>query len=147
MEDDEHRLPMSALCLDVTLPCEVRYLPVLSRLAERTVDYTGYHGGIREEMLSVVEATVRRVFDSDEYQKVGLRFETTDSNLLIRIRCFRAVTVARPMSIEQLLSEAEADETPISRLRQVMNTVTVGCEEDEDGADFCELTKALPEAR
>lgn len=147
MEDDEHRLPMSALCLDVTLPCEVRYLPVLSRLAERTVDYTGYHGGIREEMLSVVEATVRRVFDSDEYQKVGLRFETTDSNLLIRIRCFRAVTVARPMSIEQLLSEAEADETPISRLRQVMNTVTVGREEDEDGADFCELTKALPEAR
>jgi len=146
MGDDEQQQPMSALSLDVTLPCEVRYLPVFNRLAERTVDYTGYDKAVREEMLRVVEAAVRRIFDSEDYQKVCLRLATTDSDLLIRIRCFRAATVERPMSIEQLLSEAEADETPLDCLRQVMNTVTLGCEEGEDGADFCELSKALPEA-
>jgi serine phosphatase RsbU (regulator of sigma subunit) len=146
MGDDEQQPPMSALCLDVTLPCEVRYLPVLNRLAEQAVDYTGYDKMVREEMLRVVEAAVRRVLDSDAYQKVGLRLATTDSDMLIRIRCFHAAAVERSMSIEQLLSKADADETPLGRLRQVMTTVTLGCEEGEDRADFCELTKALPKA-
>ena len=146
MGDDEQQPPMSALCLDVTLPCEVRYLPVLNRLAEQAVDYTGYDKVVREEMLHVVEAVIRRVLDSDGYQKVGLRLATTDSDLLIRIRCFHAVTVEKPMAIEQLLSEADTAETPLGRLRKVMNTVTFGCEEGEDNTDFCELTKALPKA-
>ena len=146
MGSDEQQLPMSALCLDVTLPCEVRYLQVLNRLAERAVDYTGYDKVVREEMLHVVEAAVRRVLDSGTYQKVGFRLATTDSDLLIRIRCFHAVSVEGPVSIEELLSEADPDEPPGGRLRQVMNTVTFGCEQSEKGADFCELTKALPKA-
>ncbi|SVA58237.1 uncharacterized protein METZ01_LOCUS111091, partial [marine metagenome] len=113
MGDDEQQPPMSALCLDVTLPCEVRYLPVLNRLAEQAVDYTGYDNMVRAEMLRVVEAAVRRVLDSEAYQKVGLRLATTDSDMLIRIRCFHAATVERSMSIEQLLSKADADETPL----------------------------------
>ena len=39
MEDAEIQAPMSSLGLDVTVPCEARYLPMLRQLAERTVEY------------------------------------------------------------------------------------------------------------
>jgi len=34
---------------------------------------------------------------------------------------------------------------PLDRLRRSMRTVVLGRGPDEDGADFCELTRALPE--
>jgi len=43
MEDAESQAPMSSLGLDVTVPCEARYLPILRQLAHRAVEHIGYH--------------------------------------------------------------------------------------------------------
>ena len=50
-----------------------------------------------------------------------------------------------PTAIEQLLSRPDGDDVPLDRLRRAMTTVVLGREAGADGADFCELTRALPE--
>jgi hypothetical protein len=150
MEDAENQAPMSSLSLDVTVPCHVQYLPMLRRLAQRTVAYIGYHESLREEVVQTIDHAVLGVFETDEtvYTDVELKLATTGSVMLVRIRYLGAPAAGSgPSAIEQFLSRPDGDDdtAPLERLRRAMKTVEVGRESGANGADFCELTRELPE--
>ena len=148
MEGAEIQAPMSSLSLDVTVPCEARYFPILRQLAQRTVAYIGYHGALGEEMVQVVEHAVHGVFETNEhaYTDIELRLATTETSMLVRIRYLGAPAPGNGSTeIEQLLSRPDGDDIPLDRLRRSMRTVVLGREPGADGADFCELTRELPE--
>ena len=147
MEDAEVQAPMSSLSLDVTVPCEARYLPILRQLAQRTVDYLGYHESLRDEMVRTIEHAMHGVFATDErvYTDIELKLATTEQAMVIRIRYLGAPEPGEgPSAIERLLSRPDGDDAPLERLRRAMKTVVLGRESGADGADFCELTRELP---
>ena len=135
--------------LNVTLPCETRYLPVLRQLAERTADYLGYRTTHRDDVVCAIEQAVLRVFEPGgaAYTHVELRMAASGRDMQVRIRYLGA---SRPRGgapiIEQLLSRSGPDGVPLDLLRRSMRTVVLGQGPEDDGADFCELTRALPEA-
>ncbi len=147
MTDVEPQAPMSSLRLDVTLPCEARYLPMLRQLTVRTVDYLGYHESLRDEVVRAIELAVNGVFGAGgAYRDVEVQLGTSETDMLVRIRYLGASAGgAGPTPIEQLLSQADGDDSPITQLRRAMKAVVVGRESGDDAADYCELTKALPE--
>lgn len=147
MHDAENQPPMSSLCLDVTLPCEPRYLPMLRLLAARTIEYIGYDRQSRDALVATLDSAIRGVFgeEADRYRAITLRFATSDHDMLIHIRYLGAPCDDRgPARIEDLLSRGAAGATPLERLRRDMTTVTVGRETGDDAAEFCNLTKTLP---
>ena len=149
MEDAEGQAPMSSLSLDVTVPCEARYLPILRQLAQRTVDYLGYRESLRDEMVRSIEHAMHGVFATDErvYTDIELKLATTADEILVRIRYLGAVRGDGVTAIEQLLSRPDGpdgDVVPLDQLRRAMKTVVLGRESGAAGADFCELTRELP---
>ena len=150
MEDAEMQARMSSLGLDVTVPCEVRYLSILRQLAQRAVEYIGYHESLRDEVVQTIDHAVHGVFETNEhaYTDIELRLATTEHSMLVRIRYLGAPARGEgPSAIEQLLSRPDGDELPLDRLRRAMKTVVLGRESGAAGADFCELTRELPEDR
>ena len=150
MEDAEIQARMSSLGLDVTDPCEVRYLPILRQLAQRAVEYIGYHESLRDEVVQTIEHAVHGVFETNEhaYTDIELQLATTESSMLVRIRYLGAPARGEgPSAIEQLLSQPDGDDVPLDRLRRAMKTVVLGRESGAAGADFCEWTRELPEDR
>jgi|TARA_B100002003_G_scaffold222206_1_gene225836 hypothetical protein len=151
MEDAENQAPMSSLSLDVTVPCHARYLPMLQQLAKRTVEYIGYHESLREEVVQTIDHAVHGVFETEKktYTDVELRLATTENVMLVRIRYLGAPAVSDgPTAIEQQLSQPagpDGDDAPLDRLRRAMKTVELGREAGADGADYCELTRELPD--
>ncbi len=148
MEDAEIQAPMSLLGLDVTVPCEAQYLPILQQLAYRAVEYIGYHESLRDEVLQTIDHAVHGVFGTHEnvYTDIELQLATTENSMVVRIRYLGAPARGEgPSAIEQLLSRPNGDDVPLNRLRRAMKTVVLGHESGAAGADFCELTRELPE--
>ncbi|MEE2636165.1 MAG: hypothetical protein VYE68_02920 [Acidobacteriota bacterium] len=139
---------MSSMCVDVTIPCETRLLPVLRELTERAVVYLGFHPDERDALMQSIHQALYSVFESDDitYAGVELQLASTADVLRLRIRYLGAVVgVEGQPVIEQILAQPDADGVPIERLRGAVGTVTFGREAGADGADFCELTVPLPE--
>ena len=140
--------PTTSIGLNVTLPCEARYLPILRRLAERAADHLGYRTTHRDDVVCAIEQAVVRVFEPGDtvYTHVELHLAACGRDMRVRIRYLGA---SRPRGgapiIEQLLSRSGPDGVPLDRLRRSMRTVVLGRGPENDGADFCELTRALPE--
>ena len=148
MDAAENQVQMSSLRLDVTVPCDARYLSMLRRLTQRTVDYIGYHESSGAEVVRTIDHAVHGVFETDKsaYTDIELQLSTTENDMLVRIRYLGASERGEgPTAIEQLLSRPDGDDVPLERLRQAMKTVVLGRESGTDGADFCELTRELPE--
>lgn len=148
MEDAEIQVPMSSFGLDVTVPREARYLPILRQLAQRAVEYIGYHESVGDEVVQTIEQAVHGVFETSEsvYTGVELQLATTEHSMRVRIRYLGAPARGDgPSAIEQLLAQPDGDCVPLDRLRRVMKTVVLGRESGTAGADFCELTRDLPE--
>ena len=139
--------PAASIGLNVTLPCEARYLPVLRRLAEQTADHLGYRAPHRDEVVRAIEQAVLRVFESGDaaYTHVELRVAASGRNMQIRVRYLGAPPRDGAPAIERLLSRSGPDGVPLEQLRRSMRTVVLGRGPEDDGADFCELTRALPE--
>ena len=140
--------PAASIGLNVTLPCEARYLPILRQLAERAADHLGYRSTQRDDFVSAIEHAVVGVFEpgAAAYTHVELRMTASGRDMQVRIR-YLGASVSRDGApiIERLLSRSGPDGVPIERLRRSMGTVVLGRGPDDDGADFCELTRALPE--
>ena len=134
----------TSLGLNVTLPCEARYLPILRQLAERTADHLGYRAAHRDDVICAIEQAVLRVFEPGgaAYTHVELQLSARGRDMQVRIRYLGASRRDGGPAIEQLLSRCGPDGVPLERLRRSMSTVVLG---GDDGADFCELTRALPE--
>ena len=140
--------PAASIGLNVTLPCEARYLPLLRQLAEQAAEYLGYRTPHRDEVVGAIEQAVLRVFEPGDaaYTHVELRLAASGRNMQVRIRYLGASPPrdGAPV-IERLLSRSGPDGVPLEQLRRSMRTVVLGRGPDDDGADFCELTRALPE--
>jgi hypothetical protein len=148
MEDAEIQIPMPALGLDVTVPCEAHYLPVLRQVAVRAVEYIGYHESLRDEVVETIGQAMHGVFGTNEnaYTDIELQLATTEQVMVIRIRYLGGPELgAGPSAIERLLSQPDGDDAPLERLRRAMKTVVLGRESGASGADYCELTRTLPE--
>jgi len=134
--------------LSVALPCEARYLPILRQLAARAADHLGYRATPRDDLVCAIEQAVVRVFEpgAAAYTHVELRMAASGRDMLVRIR-YLGASASRDGApiIERLLSRSGPDGVPLDRLRHSMATVVLGRGPDGDGADFCELTRALPE--
>jgi hypothetical protein len=137
---------MSSLSLDVTVPCDGRYLPVLRRLTARTVEYIGFHEAARASVVETIDCAMAGVFTDGEpsYSDIGLRLATTENDMLVRIRYLGGPNGDGAGTIESLLSRTADDGAPLERLRRGMKTVVLGRESGGDGAEFCELTHPLP---
>ena len=137
----------ASIGLSVTLPCEARYLPVLRRLAEHTADHLGYRTTQRDEVVCAIEQAVAGVFEPGgaAYTHVELRLAAGGRDMRVRIRYLGAAPPGdgAPV-IERLLSRGGPGGAPLDRLRRSMRTVVVGRGPEDDGTDFCELTRALP---
>ena len=138
----------ASIGFNVTLPCEARYLPILRQLAERTADHLGYRTSHRDDVVCAIEQAVFRVFEPGDtaYTHVELRLAASGRDMQVRIR-YLGASRARDGApiIEQLLSRSGPDGVPLDRLRRTMRTVVLGRGPEDDAADFCELTRALPE--
>ncbi len=138
----------TSIGLNVTLPCEARYLPILRRLAERTADHLGYRTPHRDDVVCAIEQAVLRVFEPGDaaYSHVELSMAASGRSMRVRIR-YLGASLPRDGApvIERLLSRSGPDGVPLERLRRSMRTVVLGRGPDDEGADFCELTRALPE--
>ncbi len=134
--------------LSVALPCEARYLPILRQLAARAADHLGYRDTQRDDLVCAIEQAVVRVFEpgAAAYTHVELRMAASGRDMQVRIRYLGASAPrdGAPI-IERLLSRSGPDGVPLERLRDSMATVVLGRGPDGDVADFCELTRALPE--
>ena len=138
----------ASIGLNVTLPCEARYLPVLRRLAEQTADHLGYRTAHRDDVVCAIEQAVAGVLEPGgaPYTHVELRLCAGGRDLRVRIRYLGAPPPGDGASaIERLLSRAGPDGVPLDRLRRSMRTVVMGRGPEDDAADFCELTRALPQ--
>lgn len=147
MDEPEEQPPMSSLSLDVTVPCDGRYLPMLRQLAARTVEYIGFHEASRETVVETIDCAMAGVFANGAatYSDIELRLATTDDDMLVRIRYLGGPGGDGAGTLESLLSQVAEDGAPIERLRQGMKTVVLGRESGGDGAEYCELTHQLPE--
>ena len=137
----------ASIGLNVTLPCEARYLPMLRRLAEQTADHLGYRAAHRDDVVGAIEQAVAGAFEPGgaAYTHVELRLSAGGRDLRVRIRYLGAAPPGDGApAIERLLSRGGPDGAPLDRLRRSMCTVVVGRGSEDDGADFCELTRALP---
>ena len=138
----------TSIGFNVTLPCEARYLSLLRRLAERAADHIGYRTTHRDDVVCAIEQAVLRVFEPGDaaYTHVELQLAARGRDLQVRIRYLGASrTHDEAPVIEQLLSRSGPDGVPLDRLRRSMRTVVVGRGPADDDADFCELTRALPQ--
>ena len=137
----------ASIGLSVTLPCEPRYLPMLRRFAEHTADHLGYRTTHRDDIVCAIEQAVAGVFEPGGagYTHVELRLAARGRDMQVRIRYLGAAARGDGApAIERLLSRGGPDGAPLDRLRRSMRTVVVGRGPEDDGADFCELTRALP---
>ena len=137
----------ASIGLNVTLPCEARYLPMLRRLAEQTADHLGYRTTHRDDVVRAIEQAVAGVLEPGgaPYTHVELRLSAGGRDMRVRIRYLGAPAPgAGAPAIERLLSRAGPDGVPLDRLRRSMRTVVMGRGPGDDAADFCELTRALP---
>ncbi len=143
---DEPEAQMSSLRLDVTMPCQARYLPMLRQLAVRTVDYLGYHEAVRDEVAQTIDLALAGMFGAEGvYRDVEVQLATTETDMLVRIRYLGASGHGDSSArIAHYLSESDSGEPLIARLERVMKSVVVGREPGHDAVDYCELTKALP---
>ena len=148
MGKTERASDAAAIGLNVTLPCEARYLPILRQLAERAADHLGYRSTQRDDFVCAIEQAVVRVFEpgAAAYTHVELRMASSGRDMQVRIR-YLGASVPRDGApiIERLLSRSGPDGVPLERLRRSMGRVVLGRGPGDDGADFCELTRALPE--
>ena len=54
MSEGESQPPMTALSLDVMVPCDERYLPMLQQLAVRAVDYFAFSEDVRASLAQAI---------------------------------------------------------------------------------------------
>ena len=128
MSENDSQPPMTALSLDVTVPCDERHLPMLQQLAVRAVDYFDFSDDVRTSLTQAIDYAMAGGAGSD-YADVGIRMTTADGDLRLRIRYLGGS--GGDGALESLLSRSVNGASPLDQLRS-------------GAAEFCELTKPLP---
>ncbi len=144
---DDRPLDTQAFRLEFTIPCDDRFRPVLGVLCEHMVRYVGYSQTEAAEVAAaVVHATDGVLVPSERpaYKDLDVTFATSESEIEFRVRYLRGQgePSGEAPSIAHLLGERSGDEAPLDAIHRVMGRVEFG---QDDGVEFCTLTKSLPE--
>ena len=140
---DETPLDARNIRLELTVPCDERFRPVLSVICQRIIRYIGYPEPQASDIASaVVHATdgVLEHEESPEYTNLVLTVATTTRELEFRIR-YLCDSREAGVGIESLLSQRRGDEAPVDAMRRVMRGVEFG---SADGVEYCVLNQLLP---
>ena len=143
----EDPLNTGSLRLEIAIPCDDRFRPVLSLLCERMARYIGYPDADASELAqTVVHATdgVLTHENAPPYDSLDVTILTTDRDIEFHVRYLRDATDASTPApgIRHLLSLSTGSEAPLDILRRVMRRVDFG---QTEGIEYCTLTKALPD--
>ena len=145
---EDEPLDTSAIRLDVTVPSDARFRPMLDAIASKTVAYLGYVAGDAAAVMGVVEHVTTGVLQHAggvPYTSLALSFATGAGEMVIRVRYLVETTDAPAATgggIEQILREPGDNGAPIDEIRRVMTRVEFG---HDDGAEYCALAKTLPD--
>ena len=144
---DEKPLDTRAVRLDVSVPCDDRFRPVLNVLCERMAKYVGYTDSDATALTSAVVHATDGVLvhaGSPPYTHLDVTISTSDDEIEFRVRYLQEGDTPSPdtPSIEHRLSEPNDDGTPLEVIQRVVRQVEFG---HEGGVEYCALRKALPE--
>ena len=134
--------------MELTIPCDDRFRPVLSLLCQRMSRYVGYSGTEAEEVAAAVVHATDGVLvhgASQTYKDLDVTIATSESDhsVLRPLPVWpRGAVRRRPRVVAHLLSEHSGDEAPLDAIHRVMSRVEFG---KVDGVEFCTLSKSLPE--
>ena len=140
---DETPLDARNIRLELTLPCDERFRPVLRVICHRIIRYVGYPEPQAAEIASaVVHATdgVLEHQESPEYTSLAVTVATSTRDIEFRIRYLCGVSDTGP-GVESLLSQRRGSEVPLDAMRRVMRGVEFG---SSDGVEYCVLNQLLP---
>ena len=141
---DETPLDTRNIRLELTVPCDARFRPVLSIMCQRIVRYIGYAEAQATDIAAaVVHATdgVLEHEESPEYTSLAVTIATTSRDIEFRIRYIGDANETGP-GIQSLLSYPRGTEAPLDAMRRVMRGVEFG---SDDGVEYCVLNQALPD--
>ena len=85
--DDERPLDPNSIRLDLTVPCDTRFRPVLVTISERMAEYLGFSGSKANALAASIAEDVDGVLDHHEaptYSSVEVTFATTDTEIVIQ---------------------------------------------------------------
>ena len=146
--DEGKPLDAKSIRLELTVPCDTRFRPVLMGICERMVAYVGFAGAEAAELAETIAHATDGVLDHDEapeYTSLDVTFATNDAEIEIRVRYLceeeNGHAPDRP-GIERLLSRRRDSEAPLDLIQRVMPRVEFG---RDNGVEFCTLSKPLPE--
>ena len=133
--------------LELTIPCDDRFRPVLSVLCERVLRYVGYSGTEAEEVAAAVVHATDGVLvhgASRTYKDLDVTVATSERDIqfCVRYLCGHGEPSGDAPSLAHLLSEGTGDEAPLDAIHRVMSRVEFGT---DGGVEFCTLSKSLPE--
>ena len=144
---DEKPLDTRSIRLEVTVPCDERFRPVLCVLCERMARYVGYSDSDATRLASsVVHATdgVLEHEEAPEYTSLDVTIATNETEIEFRVRYLREGSddASDGVGIERLLGRQRHDGIPLDLIRSTAQRVEFG---QDSGVEFCALTMALPE--
>ena len=91
--DDEKPLDPKSIRLDLTVPCDARFRPVLTVITERMAEYLGFPEPEANALTASLIDEANGVLDHDEapsYSSVEVTFATSDTEIAIQLHCLNA---------------------------------------------------------
>ena len=144
---DDKPLDSRSIRLELSVPCDQRFRPLLSLMCERMARYVGYRDREATELAAAVVRAADGVLASEDapaYRSMDLTILTSESEIEFRVRYLRENPAVESGAIERLLSRPQGDDVPLDLMQRVMRRVEFGLDE---GVEFCALSQALPEVR
>ena len=144
----EKPLKAKSIRLELRVPCDIRFRPVLAAISDRMALYLGFSRSEAAEFVKTIIQVTDVALDhrvATEYTSLDLTFATNDEEIEIRVRylCEREdqPVTDRP-GIERFLSGRGDAQSPLAIIQRTMEQVEFGFDE---GVEFCALRKKLPE--
>ena len=141
-------LDAKSMRLELKVPCDTRFRPVLAGICERMAAHVAFAGAEAAELAETIAHATDGVLDHDkppDYTSLDVTFATNDAEIEISVRYLcegeNSYATDRP-GIERLLSRRRNDEGPLNLIQRVMRRVEFG---RDNGVEFCTLSKPLQE--
>ena len=87
---DEKPLDPKSIRLDLTVPCDARFRPVLTIISERMAEYLGFPESEANALAASILDEANGVLEHDEapaYSRVEVTFATSDTEIAIQLHC------------------------------------------------------------
>lgn len=135
-----------AVRLEVTLPCDERFRPLMDKLAGKLVAGFGYTeseaDGVARALAHATSAVAARAGESD-CTSLAMTFTSAGGALTIRVRYLvdgAGACASTGASVARLLA-AGGEDAPLAAMRRAVSRAEVG---EVDGVECCTLVTPLP---